>query len=73
LVGVTGEKMKMAWLTNHGNKTGKRGKFSNKAKKQTAKTCTVCQREGHIEEECWTKHPELRPTKGNYASKKSDA
>src|SRR5579871_5753753 len=55
-----GDKVAMALLTKQkGNKAGKGGKSSEKAKMK----CNHCQKLGHVENECWVKHPELRPKK----------
>src|SRR5205814_1459139 len=63
--------MKMALLTNRGQKAGKRGKSGHKATDKSTKKCSVCSKSGHTEEECWTKHPELRPKKGNPSGESS--
>jgi hypothetical protein len=34
-----------------------------KAKEKTKKKCHECKRPGHIEKDCWIKHPELKPEK----------
>ena len=70
IAGKDGE-MKMALLTKQ--KGWKKGKSGHKATNKSTKKCSACSKSGHIEEECWTKHPELRPKKGNpgESSKKS--
>jgi gag-polypeptide of LTR copia-type len=34
-----------------------------KAREKTKKKCYECKRPGHIEKDCWIKHPELKPEK----------
>ena len=76
IAGEKNGKMKMALLTKQMDKAGQKGKSSNKAKDKPIKNCSVCSKSGHTEEECWTKHPELRPKKDHpsgESSKKSSA
>jgi hypothetical protein len=38
-------------------------KDKTKAKEKTKEKCSECQKPGHIEKNCWIKHPELKPEK----------
>src|SRR5438552_3443481 len=51
----------MAMLTSHG-----KGKRWTNSKKNTGKfdgKCKHCSKRGHKEDQCWIKHPELKPEK----------
>jgi hypothetical protein len=55
---------------NKGNgKKGDKDDLKDPKKKETCK-CNHCQKKGHIEEDCWEKHPEKMPQK---FQKKKDA
>src|SRR5205814_1311174 len=51
------EKTLMAMLTNQGKKKSKNAKAKFDGK------CNSCNRQGHKEDQCWIKHPELKPEK----------
>src|SRR5579859_6623540 len=56
------EKPMMAMLTSHG-----KGKRWTNSKKNTGKfdgKCNHCSKRDHKEDQCWIKHPELKPVKG---------
>src|SRR5271168_4974418 len=59
------EKPMMAMLTNHGKRIGpgksKNGKNSSPNKFDGK--CNHCNKQGHKEDQCWIKHPELKPEK----------
>jgi len=69
------EKMKVALLSK--SKPGKGGKSTGKKGGSTGGKkdlhCDFCNRNGHEEENCWTKHPELKSKKGKNGGKKGDA
>ena len=44
--------------------------MSRKAKTNTQKNYKSCKKQGHLEESCWIKHPELRPAKENDSKEK---
>ena len=54
---------------NKGHKGHKGRKGSNK---EVVK-CSHCKKQGHIEPECWEKHPEKRPSRGKNQRKDKDA
>ena len=41
----------------------KQDKTKAKDKDKTKKKCHECKKPGHIEKDCWIKHPELKPEK----------
>ena len=45
----------MTMLTNQGKKKSKNAKAKFDGK------CNNCNKQGHKEDQCWTKHPELKP------------
>jgi len=47
----------MAMLTNQGKKKSKN------AKTKIDGNCNSCNKQGHKEDQCWIKHPELKPEK----------
>src|SRR5204862_850004 len=51
------EKTLMAMLTNQGKKKSKNAKAKFDGK------CNSCNKQGHKEDQCWIKHPELKPEK----------
>src|SRR5271154_6732279 len=63
------EETKMALLTNQGRRTNQKGgksKSGNGQKSTSSKfdgKCNHCNKRGHKEDQCWNKHPELRPEK----------
>src|SRR5436190_6502588 len=66
---------KTAMLSNtkpgkSGKTTGKKGGFKG-GKKDLH--CRFCDKDGHEEDRCWAKHPELRPKKGENGGKRGDA
>ena len=65
------EESMMALLTNNNlSKASKRRKFSKKAdKEQPNLKCNYCQKLEDLENECWTKNPQLKPKKRNQTSK----
>jgi hypothetical protein len=54
------EKTLMAMLTNQGKGVHK----GQKSKKKFDGKCNQCNKQGHKEDQCWIKHPELKPEKG---------
>src|SRR4030095_14695726 len=62
----------MALLTKQqgANKAGKKGKSGKKANKNLK--CNHCQKIGHVEAECWSKHPELQPKKRQASNKSTE-
>src|SRR5947207_7762284 len=40
-----------------------KGKGSTNARKKFEGKCNHCKKQGHKENQCWVKHPELRPTR----------
>src|SRR5277367_2465981 len=59
------EEKKMALLTNQSRQANQKG---GKSKKNSSSprfngNCNHCNRQGHKEAQCWTKHPELKPEK----------
>jgi Reverse transcriptase (RNA-dependent DNA polymerase)/gag-polypeptide of LTR copia-type/Integrase core domain len=69
IYGAGGGDTKVALMSNSssGNPAGKT------KKKDTTKInlkCTSCGKNGHVEADCWTKHPEKRPTKSGSKSEK---
>jgi len=49
------------------------GKAKKKDPTKINLKCTSCGKNGHVETDCWTKHPEKRPTKsGSKSEKKKD-
>src|SRR5438552_3166758 len=65
------EKTLMAMLTNQGgkgaNQKGRKSKGErneeNSSSSKFDRNCNYCNRRGHKEDQCWTKHPELKPEK----------
>src|SRR5437762_2577033 len=57
------EKTLMAMLTNQGKGVSK-GQKSKNAKAKFDGNCNCCNKQGHKEDQCWIKHPELKPEKG---------
>ena len=53
-------------IANKGRKGHKSG-----GNKEPVK-CSHCKKQGHIEPECWVKHPEKRPSRGKNQKKKDD-
>src|SRR5271155_4114551 len=65
------DETKMALLTNQGRRANQKGgKKSGNGQKSTSSSsrfdgkCNHCNKRGHKEDQCWVKHPELRPEKG---------
>src|SRR5437667_2486088 len=59
------EKTLMAMLTNQGGKgANQKGGKSKNAKAKFDGNCYHCKKQNHKEDQCWIKHPELRPEKG---------
>ena len=56
------EKTLMAMLTNQGKGVHK-GQKSKNAKAKFDGNCNSCNKQGHKEDQCWIKHPELKPEK----------
>jgi gag-polypeptide of LTR copia-type/GAG-pre-integrase domain len=48
------------------------GKTKKKEATKVNLKCTSCGRNGHVEADCWTKHPEKRPTKSGSKSEKKN-
>src|SRR5271169_2216091 len=66
------EKTMMAMLTNHGksaNQNARKPKNEKNSPKFDGK-CNHCSKQNHKEDQCWIKHPELRPEKGRKDEKK---
>src|SRR5205814_1034945 len=58
------EKTMMAMLTNQGRGANQKGGKSKNAKASKFDgKCNRCNKQGHKEDQCWTKHPELKPEK----------
>src|SRR5271156_2884855 len=57
------EETKMALLGKRANQKGGKSK-NGKAPTKFDGKCNHCNKRGHKEDQCWTKHPELRPEKG---------
>ena len=59
------EKPMMAMLTNQGKGTNQKGGKSKSGRTPTKfdGKCNHCNKRGHKEDQCWTKHPELKPEK----------
>ena len=59
------EKPMMAMLTNQGKGTNQKGGKSKSGRTPTKfdGKCNHCNKHGHKENQCWTKHPELKPEK----------
>ena len=58
------EKTLMAMLTNQGGKgANQKGGKSKNAKAKFDGNCYHCNKQNHKEDQCWIKHPELRPEK----------
>src|SRR5437762_5355458 len=57
----------MAMLTNQGKGANQKGgKSKNEKNSSSAKfdgKCNHCSKRGHKEDQCWIKHPELKPEK----------
>src|SRR5271170_2511810 len=63
------EETKMALLTNRGKRANQKGGKSNNGRNSTPFSskfdgkCNHCSKRGHKEDQCWIKHPELKPEK----------
>src|SRR3984885_8291760 len=62
------EETKMALLTNQGRRANQKGGKSKSGQKSTSSRqfdgkCNHCNKRGHKEDQCWIKHPELKPEK----------
>src|SRR5271154_4517085 len=63
------EETKMAMLTNRGKRANQKGGKSNNGRNSTLFSsrfdgkCNHCSKRGHKEDQCWIKHPELKPEK----------
>src|ERR1700733_13405567 len=60
------EETKMALLTNQGRRANQKGGRSSGKATSSPKfdgKCHHCSKRGHKEDQCWVKHPELRPEK----------
>ena len=73
----SGGKGKTALLSNTKpgkgrNSAGKKGGSKTSGGKKDLH-CGFCNNDGHEEDKCWTKHPELRPKKGGNGGKRGDA
>src|SRR5271170_3482675 len=60
------EETKMAMLTNQRKGANQKGGKSKNGRAPTKfdGKCNHCNKRGHKEDQCWVKHPELRPEKG---------
>ena len=68
------EETKMAMLTNQGRRANQKGgKKSGNGKTSSSSRfdgkCNHCNKRGHKEDQCWVKHPELRPEKSRNEGK----
>src|SRR5271169_4863052 len=60
------EETKMALLTNQGKRANQKGGKSKSGRNSNSKfdgKCNHCNKRGHKEDQCWIKHPELKPEK----------
>src|SRR5271170_1450977 len=62
------EETKMALLTNQGKRANHNGGKSKSGRNSPSSSkfdgkCNHCNKRGHKEDQCWTKHPQLRPEK----------
>src|SRR5271169_5415757 len=60
------EETKMALLTNQGKRANQKGGKSKSGRNSNSKfdgKCNHCSKRGHKEDQCWIKHPELKPEK----------
>src|SRR5271155_3678370 len=61
------EKTKMALLANQGRRGNQKGGKSKSGRNSLSSRfdgkCNHCNKHGHKEDQCWVKHPELRPEK----------
>src|SRR5579859_7294256 len=62
------EETKMALLTNQGKRANQKGGKSKSGKNSPSSPkfdgkCNHCSKRGHKEDQCWIKHPELKPEK----------
>src|SRR5271169_2398018 len=60
------EETKMALLTGQSKRANQKGGKSKNGRAPTKfdGKCNHCNKRGHKEDQCWVKHPELRPEKG---------
>ncbi|TMC14556.1 MAG: DDE-type integrase/transposase/recombinase, partial [Chloroflexi bacterium] len=63
--GSSGSDVRVALYTSLSGKSEKSGNDSKRNLK-----CTGCGKDGHVEADCWTKHPEKRPKKNGRKGKK---
>ena len=72
IYGVGGGDTKVALMSNSSS-ANSAGKSKKKDATKINLKCTSCSKNGHVEIDCWTKHPEKRPTKsGSKSEKKKD-
>src|SRR5947199_5627870 len=60
--------VRVALYTSLSGKSDRNSKSGNDSKRNLK--CTGCDKDGHVEADCWTKHPEKRPKKNGRKGKK---
>jgi hypothetical protein len=60
---VKPEEKRMALLTNQRKGANQKGKSKRQTPTKFDGNCNHCNRRGHKEDQCWIKHPELKPEK----------
>src|SRR5579859_6456533 len=58
------EEKRMAMLTNQRKGANQKGKSKRQTPTKFDGDCNHCNKRGHKEDQCWIKHPELKPEKG---------
>src|SRR5579859_7696003 len=58
------EEKRMALLTNQRKGANQKGKSKRQTPTKFDGDCNHCNKRGHKENQCWIKHPELKPEKG---------